>query len=825
MALAAAALACWWVATTVTAQHPATAIFGMRGRYNGLAALLAGLAVFLFLATTRATERDVERRLAAIGIPLTLASAYALVQEAGLDPFPFPRGRPASTLGHPVIFAGVLAMFLPFTLALALGGRSRSVRLAASGMALVQGLALTLTLARGPWIGAACGAVVFAVMGGRPRRALARHFVRLAACGLVFVAAALALSGSARAGVLARLATISNVGEDASLAFRVHFCRAAIAMLRDHPVVGVGLENYGLLYARYRAAPTAAIGPDLVPMMVHSGPVQTAVSGGIPALVLQAAFLGAVLLAVIRRWRGERDSGSRLLGAAFAASLAAYCVQDLSGWPHVALGGLAFAAWGLAVAWSLGVEPAVVVRGRWPLAALGAAVFVGGAWMSVDTGRRLRADRLMFEAQQVDVRSAWDLAESRVRAALDLGANEAWASDAAAKIYSRRAATGDRSAYVRAVELANAARAANPFDPYIRLRRAELDLVAMDHGLLARMTDEGRDALAAAKSIDAGSALVHRVEASLARKAGASRITEIAPQSVAGFGPAGSLVVSGSAPETLAGALVFLHWRNATRNSAWSASASAAVVGERGAWYSAIPNAKRDERYEAYATFETRPYGPCTYAGTGGLDLCAPVAWIGPQRVAGFGPPGSLIVAGAAPAPSPGARAALHWRRAGSRGAWVSEDYGPVPGLTGAWYGAIPNADPSARYEAYVTVAAAASEPCVYDGKGSLTFCAPTIWIQPGATAGFGPAGSLVVAGAAPEALAGIPVYLHWRNATRQSAWTVEAYAPPPDAGGVWYNFIPNAAPGERYQVYLTSAVAASNTCAYAGDGARSACP
>ena len=79
------ALALWWTATTLTAQHVNTALFGMRGRYNGLAAMLSALALFLFLATTRTTAREIEQRLGAICVALTAASAYALVQAAGLD--------------------------------------------------------------------------------------------------------------------------------------------------------------------------------------------------------------------------------------------------------------------------------------------------------------------------------------------------------------------------------------------------------------------------------------------------------------------------------------------------------------------------------------------------------------------------------------------------------------------------------------------------------------------------------------------------------------------------------------------------------------------
>ena len=137
----------------ITAQHVSTALFGMRGRYNGLAAMLSGLALLLFIATTRITAREIEQRLGAICVALSAASAYGLVQAAGLDRAQWPEGRPPSTLGHPVIFGGALAMALPFTLAFALDGRSRVAQWVWSAMSILLGLALTLTLARGPWAG------------------------------------------------------------------------------------------------------------------------------------------------------------------------------------------------------------------------------------------------------------------------------------------------------------------------------------------------------------------------------------------------------------------------------------------------------------------------------------------------------------------------------------------------------------------------------------------------------------------------------------------------------------------------------------------------
>lgn len=826
------ALACWWIATTLTAQHLTTALFGVRGRYNGLSTMLAGLALFFFIATTRATAREVEQRLGAICVALTMASGYAFVQALGLDSIQWPQGRPPSTLGHPVIFAAALAMALPFTLAFALDGRSRVARLAWGGMTLAQGLALTLTLARGPWIGAVCGLIAFATLAVLHRRALAPRLAALAVCAILVVSTVLAVSAPTRTGVFGRVSTITRLADDSSLLYRVHFYRAALAILRDHPLVGVGWENFGLLYPAYRSSPTESIASDLVPTVVHSGPLQTAVSGGFPALGLQILFFTAVGAVVIPRRRGESNGRQRLLGAAFIASAIAYLVQNLSGWPHVALGALAFVTWGLGVSWSLGSRPRAFSGSRWPRVLLASAIGIGSAWLSLDTWQRIRAERLMFEAQNLGVQSSWSAVERKLRAALDLSPDKAWASDAAAQLCLRRvAATGDRRAYERGVELTNAARAANPFDPYIRLRRTELDTAAIGHGLIAGVTNDGRGALTAAKSMTASSGLVQKVEASLLRKAGS--IVWIQPQAAVGFGPAGSLVIAGSVPRALAGTHVFLHWRNVTRASAWTTEANAPVPDGNGGWYNAIPNASLSETYEVYATSETWSYGPCAYAGNGSIQLCSPLALIEPAR-AGAGPPGSLLVAGAAPEALAGTEFFVHWRNATRQSAWTIQPFRSAragkgvsfpPDARGNWYSVILDAISAERYEVYLSSPTRTYEPCMYTGDGSPTLCSPIGWIQPQAMAGFGPPGSLVIAGFAPEAWAGTSVFLHWRNATRRSAWTTEAYAPVPDGRGIWYNAIPNANLTERYEVCITAPTTASNKCTYTGDGTRNLCP
>ena len=99
------------------------------------------------------------------------------------------------------------------------------------------------------------------------------------------------------------------------------------------------------------------------------------------------------------------------------------------------------------------------------------------------------------------------------------------------------------------------------------------------------------------------------------------------------------------------------------------------------------------------------------------------------------------------------------------------------------------------------------------------------IWIQPQPLAGFGPPGSLVLAGSASGAAAGTTVQLAWRNATQGGTWVTEPYRPLSDSNGIWYHAIPNANFLERYDAYINYGGISSATCTYQGNNQITWCP
>ncbi|MBI4498379.1 MAG: O-antigen ligase family protein [Chloroflexi bacterium] len=138
-------------------------------------------------------------------------------------------------LGRTLPVAVGLALFAPL--------RPRTWTALVIGIMLMAA-ALTLTYSRGAWLALGASLAFLAAMQGR------RTLAALALTGAVAALAALALVPLER---LASAATSSQ---------RMYLWQATVQMLRDHPLTGVGLDNFLYHYPRYML-PEAWREPDL----------------------------------------------------------------------------------------------------------------------------------------------------------------------------------------------------------------------------------------------------------------------------------------------------------------------------------------------------------------------------------------------------------------------------------------------------------------------------------------------------------------------------------------------------------------------------------
>jgi hypothetical protein len=205
-----------------------------------------------------------------------------------------------------------------------------------------------------------------------------------------------------------------------------------------------------------------------------------------------------------------------------------------------------------------------------------------------------------------------------------------------------------------------------------------------------------------------------------------------------------------------------------------------------------------------------------------GYDASVSIAWIQPS-VTSWGAPNTLTAAGFATGGI--GNVALQWRDVTLNGPWTAVAYQAPTNLSnGSWSNTIPSADTCHVFQATAQYSDVSGSND-YDGV-ALGYCSfRVIWIQPQSSAGFGPPGSLVVAGSARGGPSGALVTLWFRDDTGQSAWSQLSYQAPTDANGIWYNAIPNVDYTHQYSVYITYDDRNSSSCSYFGNGSATTCP
>jgi len=152
--------------------------------------------------------------------------------------------RPQGTLGHPNSYAMYLEMLLPLAFVLLFAKIKPLYKLFIGLTFCVGAVALVFSLSRGGWLGFGLGIVLMLFF-------LARRGVigsQRSLSVLVWVVLILLVISFAFSGLVSSRLRSSDEG---ALATRFLLMGGAAAMIRDHALLGVGLNNYGLAVPRY----------------------------------------------------------------------------------------------------------------------------------------------------------------------------------------------------------------------------------------------------------------------------------------------------------------------------------------------------------------------------------------------------------------------------------------------------------------------------------------------------------------------------------------------------------------------------------------------
>ncbi len=194
------------------------------------------LAVVPVAAYHARDERTARRALAALLLSAAAATIYALIRFAH-DGGAFP-ARVRGLVGHPLTYGGQAMFLLSLGAAIALRVRDRRWRIGAVALSLLVTPALLGSFTRSAWIGTL---VAFAVIVARTR---ARWLPLLAGAA---VAILLLLPSGYRTRALSAFDTNSSWNVE-----RLLLWDAGFSMFRDHPVIGVGLQDLHPMIERYR---------------------------------------------------------------------------------------------------------------------------------------------------------------------------------------------------------------------------------------------------------------------------------------------------------------------------------------------------------------------------------------------------------------------------------------------------------------------------------------------------------------------------------------------------------------------------------------------
>ncbi len=231
------------VLATLASVHPTGSLRDL--------AIVVGSGGVLFAIMNLKDRRDWYGLLASTAAVATLVAAYGLYQAIRgvnvlsmhwLDPKTNPglTTRVFSTFGNPNILAEYLLLVVPAVVGLLWSERHGLKRLLFLGVVAVTGLCMVLTFSRGAWLGTGLAVLVFlAIMEAR-----VLLVVPIVAIGSYFFLPSV---------IHARLASIVNL-QDASNAYRMNIWIAALHMIRDYWVTGVGFgyRSFMLVYQDYK---------------------------------------------------------------------------------------------------------------------------------------------------------------------------------------------------------------------------------------------------------------------------------------------------------------------------------------------------------------------------------------------------------------------------------------------------------------------------------------------------------------------------------------------------------------------------------------------
>jgi O-antigen ligase len=321
--------------------------------------LFYGLMLFFLWYAPSALRLSLRILLAAFVLGGALAGLIGLLQWGGINLVPLFGGkvgfsedrlivggvqRVSSVYGHPNNLGLYMGRIWPVAAALALDAPARGKRFFFWGCCVLAAGGLLVSFSKGALLGAAVAMGVLALAwwqrgrgraGCPPHLAVARPMrsrwlVLAGAAGVVGVVGGVAIAASLDMPI----ERLNLLGESSIV--RLKTWRSALAMVRDHPLLGIGLDQFLLHYPDYIAASLQQTNEQYT-SHPHNLLLDVWLSMGIPGVLAFGWLLVRFFRNVWRRWREDRNWLAAGLAAAMGAGLVHGLVDNFYFVPDLAL--------------------------------------------------------------------------------------------------------------------------------------------------------------------------------------------------------------------------------------------------------------------------------------------------------------------------------------------------------------------------------------------------------------------------------------------------------------------------------------------------------
>ena len=308
-------------------------IYGTYGRNTG--ALTYFALTLLLLSTAFATDAQFLKRFMLVFLTIgILLVCYGQIQNQGWDPFPFQNlygSNVFGTLGNPNFMSafmgmtGVVAFGLSFNRSLQIW-----IRLGLVVLSLVTLVIVFETNSVQGFLNFAAGVTSTVIIW-----LFMKHKTKL---GYLLTCIAGVGGGLVLLGII-NIGPLANYLYKSSLQARGFYWRAALNMLLDHPLLGVGMDGYGEWYRRSRTLADTLVNSGINADAAHNVLLDVASNGGFPLIITYLCILILTIISIVKVVKRSREFEPFF--AATVGAWVAYQAQSL-----ISINAIGLAIWG-----------------------------------------------------------------------------------------------------------------------------------------------------------------------------------------------------------------------------------------------------------------------------------------------------------------------------------------------------------------------------------------------------------------------------------------------------------------------------------------------